>query len=145
MLIINYLLKYNWIFKYYLCLIFFLNIFIFYFFFIRDFFKSNKVNELDGSVNDDILNLKYSIIFKKIIKIINNPIIFEYQLKQLKKINVKSDKYIQYQLDLNKITKFDLNIKSKIYYTKIKDLLSTNTNNNNNIDDILIKLMCINF
>ena len=131
----NYLLKYNWIFRYYLLIIFFLNLVLFYIFGIK------LINNVD--LLSDNVDLKLYLMLKKIIKIINNPIIFDYQIKQSEKINITSDKYIQYDKLLNHIQN-NKSIKLQIYYKKAKKLLPCYYNHNEK-KDILVKLLCINF
>ena len=137
----NYLLKYNWIFRYYLLIIFFLNLVLFYIFGIKRLFVTKLINNVD--LLSDNVDLKLYLMLKKIIKIINNPIIFDYQIKQSEKINITSDKYIQYDKLLNHIQN-NKSIKLQIYYKKAKKLLPCYYNHNEK-KDILVKLLCINF
>ena len=101
----------------------------------------------DNSNSDYDIDLNLSKILKKIIKIINNPIILEYQLVQIIKIDIKSKKYIKYHKILDKINNSPLKfIKSHKYIKKINNILSKN-NDTDYIKntDILTKLICINF
>lgn len=141
MITTSHLLKYNFIFRYYLVVIFFLNLTILY-----KIFKSKLIKNIQLNKSHNI-NKKYCSIFKKISKIINNPIIFEYQMVQLKKINNNSEKYIKYSSELNKINLLNKNTKLYKYFVKIKKLLSKKYINNNDdeIIDILTKLIYVNF
>lgn len=131
MIIVNFLLKYNWIFRYYLLIIFFINLIVFY------FFVNKQINKKDLMSNNFDLNLK------KIIKIINNPIIFDYQINQSQKIDITSDKYIKYSKYLYDIQNNKLT-KSYLYYKKANKKLSYYYSDSKK-NDILIKLLCINF
>jgi hypothetical protein len=145
MSIINYIFKYNLIFKIYLVFIFFFNLLIFYFFGIKKYFINQEKNKDINSITENF-DLEYSLIFKKILKILNNPIIFEYQIKQSNKIDTTSHKFIEsykcvYHI-VNNLTKF---YKSKKYYIKINKLLSYDYPNDHEKIIILTKLICINF
>ena len=142
MTIFDYILKYNLIFRFYLIIIFFFNILIFYYFGIKIFFPKEKIN-IDLLHDKVDYDLKYSSMLKKIINIIKNPIIFEYQLKQSEKININSDKFINYYKYLNNIENDKL-IKSLKYYKKINILMKSQFNNKEKIN-IITKLLCINF
>lgn len=148
--ILNYFFKFQIFFKYYLSVIFFLNIYIFYIFIINKIIKFKKnitdVNNIDNI--DDIISYdnKYCQMFKKIIKILNNPIIFEYQLTQSDKIDINTNKYIKYYKELNKINKYNEKyIKSHKYLDKIKKILSRKNKYNITNIDIITKLLYINF
>ena len=146
MTIVDYIFKYNFIFRIYLIFIFFFNLLIFYFFGIRKIHVNQKINNIN--LLSDNKDLKYSLILKKILSVINNPIIFEYQLNQSNKINVTSNKFIEKYDSVNYIknnlTKLS---KSKKYYDKIHKLLSHNypEYSDNKKIVILTKLLCINF
>ena len=144
MVLINYIIKYNCIFRYYLLIVFFFNLIIFYFFGIKRFYANKKINYENKLLDDNDYDLKYSLMLKKIIKIINNPIIFEYQLKQSQKININSDKFIEHQKYLYYIenNKF---IKSQKYYKRLKKMMTPYNKNNDEKIFILTKLLCINF
>lgn len=157
MIIFNYLLKYNWIFRYYLLILFFFNLILFYIFAIKRFFNNEQVDntkqidtkqidtkQIDTKQIDTDLDLKYCLMFKKIINIINNPIIFDYQLEQSQKINIISDKYIQYHKYLLEIHNYKFT-KSYIYYKKAKKKLSIYYKSDIEKNNILTKLFCINF
>lgn len=146
--IINFFLKYNFIFKYYLCFILFFNLMMFYNFTFK-ILKKNKINNKLNLTN----NINLSSMFKKLTKISNNPIIFEYQLEQINKIDSNSKKFIQYKNNFINIyeEKKNDNIKKEKnfliykYYKKIKNKLINKKYNMKDIDDIIIKLLCINF
>ncbi len=150
--LLDFLFIYNWIFKIYLILIFSVNIYICIKFTLPILNKNNLIKiayNLDNSNDIDYNYDEYLQIFKKLIKITNNPIIFEYQLEQSKKIDKRCDKYIKHK-------KFITNIKNIINHTindyedyddlkndfiRIQKILSIYNKN----DDMLIKLLCINF
>jgi hypothetical protein len=140
MIIFDYILKYNLIFRFYFIIIFIFNILIFYYFGIKIFFPKENINLLQDKIDND---LKYSLMLKKIIDIIKNPIIFEYQLKQSEKININSDKFINYYKYLNNIENDKL-INSLKYYKKINILMTQKFKNKEKIN-IITKLLCINF
>jgi len=127
-----------------MCILVLFNLIIFYFFGYTFFFKTRKINNNNLPLDTIDYNLKYSIFFKKILKIINNPIIFEYQLKQLEKINSNSNKFIEHTKFLNDI-KNNKNLKTKKYYKKIINSLHQITSDENKKINILTKLLCINF
>ena len=131
MYLINFFLNNNLIFKYYFILLLLFNIFIF----------CNLVFRVSNFNNNINIDVKYNLIFKKLIKISKNPIIFDYQLKQMDKIDYKSNKYIQCKKYINNIN----NKKISIYenYKKIIKILAKKKLSN--INDILIKLLYINF
>ena len=137
--IINFFLKYNYIFKYYLCIILFFNLMMFYNFTFK-ILKKNKINNKLNLTN----NINLSSMFKKLTKISNNPIIFEYQLEQINKIDYNSKKFIQYKNNFINIYE-EKNFLIYKYYKKIKNKLINKKYNMKDIDDIIIKLLCINF
>lgn len=137
--IINFFLKYNFIFKYYLCIILFFNLMMFYNFTFK-ILKKNKINNKLNLTN----NINLSSMFKKLTKISNNPIIFEYQLEQINKIDYNSKKFIQYKNNFINIYE-EKNFLIYKYYKKIKNKLINKKYNMKDIDDIIIKLLCINF
>lgn len=141
MIIIDYLIKYHFIFRIYMFILMLFNLMIFYFFCLKKIYKNDSV--LDNIDYD----LKYFILFKKILNIINNPIIFEYQLKHSHKIDSNSDKFIEYYKFLNYVQNknFTKITKSKKYYRKIIKLLQPHYSNKNEKIIILTKLLCINF
>lgn len=137
--LLDFLFVYNWIFKMYLILILLFNIYIFIKFALP-MLNKNELNKI--AYNNDKNNDEYLLMFKKLIKITNNPIIFEYQLEQSKKIDKVCDKYIKYKKLINDITDNNINCNDlKKYYIKILKILSRCGKN----DDMLIKLLCINF
>lgn len=138
---INFFLTYNWIFKWYLLLLLIFNIFMFYNFV---FIGSNTIT--NTKIYNDIINIdtKYNMIFKKLIKISKNPIIFEYQLEQINKILQNTDKYVKCQRDICNITNSKKkNISVYKNYKKIKKILLKRKMLN--VNEIIIKLICINF
>lgn len=86
-------------------------------------------------------NMNYNLMFKKLIKISNNPIIFEYQLEQINKIN--NIRNIQYKNDIQYICNFSNKKKTYKNYKKIKKILLEK--NLTDIDETIIKLLHINF
>jgi hypothetical protein len=140
---INFFLTYNWIFKCYLLLLLIFNIFMFYNFI---FVSSNTIENTKIYINNDIIDIhtKYNMIFKKLIKISKNPIIFEYQLEQINKILQNTDKYIKCQRDIYNIN-YSENKNISVYknYKKIKKILLKRKILN--VNEIIIKLICINF
>lgn len=146
---INFFLTHNWIFKCYLLLLLIFNVFMFYNFL---FVSSNIIKNKKIYANNDIIDIidiididtKYNTIFKKLIKISKNPIIFEYQLEQINKILSNTDKYIKCQMDIYNINNLEKkNISVYKNYQKIKKILLRRKLSN--IDEIIIKLICINF
>lgn len=133
---IDYIYKYNFIFRIYMLIIFFFNLLIFYFFSIK--------KNINFSLENKDLDFKNTLIFKKIFSIINNPIIFEYQLNQIQQINSNSKKFIECKKFINYVKNNDFP-KSNKYYKKINKLLSSNYKNNSEKITILTKLICINF
>ena len=154
MIIINYLFRYNWIFRYYLLIIFFFNLVLFYIFAIERFFRNKTEHKKDLFLDNIDSDIKYCFSLEKIIKIIKNPIIFDYQILQIHSIDTNSDKYIQYYEYLLYIQN-NKQTKSYVYYKKAKKLLSnyyaktktkTKTKTNTNEKNIILaKLLCINF
>ena len=158
--ILNYFFKFQIFFRYYLSVIFFINLYIFYIFIIDKLINLKKninnngiedgknINN-DGGIRDvdvDVDDNKYCQMFKKIKKITNNPIIFEYQITQSDKIDITSNKYIKYSKELDKINKHKYQyIKSHKYLKKIKKILLHKNKFNISDIDIIIKLMYINF
>lgn len=137
--LLDFLFVYNWIFKMYLILILLFNIYIFIKFALP-MLNKNELNKI--AYNNDKNNDEYLLMFKKLIKITNNPIIFEYQLEQSKKIDKVCDKYIKYKKLINDITDNNINCNDlKKYYIKMQKILTKYNKN----DDTLIKLLCINF
>lgn len=134
--LIIFFLNYNWVFKYYMVLLLVFNLSIFYNFV---YFLNNE-NKTTNNENKPIINLKY--MFKKIIKITKNPIIFEYQLKQINKITINSNKYVKYENIIQNVKNMDEKTINK-YYKKIKQILSERKLTN--INEIIIKLLCVNF
>lgn len=140
---INFFLTYNWIFKCYLLLLLIFNIFMFYNFV---FVSSNTIENTTIYTNNDIndIDTKYNMIFKKLIKISKNPIIFEYQLEQINKILQNTNKYIKCQRDIYNINNTEnKNISVYKNYKKIKKILLKRKILN--VNEIMIKLICINF
>ena len=149
-LFLNYFFKFQIFFRCYLSVIFFINLYIFYIFTINNIMKLKNKSITDGDNNeDDIIGSndnKYYQMLKKIKKITNNPIIFEYQLTQTNKIDINTNKYITYHRELNNINKHnDQYIKSHKYLNKIKNILSHKNKNNTSDIDIITKLLYINF
>lgn len=141
--LLDFLFVHNWIFKIYLTLIFFLNIYICVKFALPILNKNNLTNIMH---NEDNNYSEYLMMFKKLIKITNNPIIFEYQLEQSKKIDEECEKYIKYKKVISNMTNDTINNYNnynnlKKYYMKIQKILSRYNKN----DDTLIKLLYINF
>lgn len=132
MFIIDIVLKYNLIFKYYLCIILFFNFYIFY-----NIFYNNEIDSNFEFVEKKDNNFNY---LKKLLKILNNPIIAEYQLEQIKKINEDSNKYLKckktFLTKLKKSNSVLKCVKKKIVEYGIEDKKINNT---------IIKLMCVNF
>lgn len=87
---------------------------------------------------------KCDFMFKKLVKISKNPIIFEYQLEQINKFLPDTNKYIKYQKYIQYINNFDNKNNSVYkYYKKIKQTLIKNKLSD--VDEIIIKLLCVNF
>ena len=138
---INFFYNHNWIFKCYLITILLFNIFMFYYF-VYIIPNPNKKNSNIYTKND--INFKYNLMFKKLIKISKNPIIFEYQLEQINIINPISNKIIQYKNDIQNI--YNLKNKKNSTYKNYKKIKKTLLEKKlKNIDDIIIKLLYINF
>ncbi len=133
--------NHNWIFNCYLFIILLFNIFMFYnFAYIIPNANRKKTNIY---YNNDI-SFKYNLMFKKLIKISKNPIIFEYQLEQINKINPISNKIIQYKNYIQNI--YNLKNKKNSTYKNYKKIKKTLLEKKlKNIDDIIIKLLYINF
>lgn len=131
---IIFFLTHNWIFKCYLSFLLIFNIFMFY----------NFVYIIPET---NITNNECIFMFKKLIKISKNPIIFEYQLEQINKIIPDTTKYIKYQKYIQNMNNLDnsnnSNNSTYKYYSKIKQTLIKNKLLN--VDEIIIKLLCINF
>jgi hypothetical protein len=114
---------------------------------------NTNIKNIDHDINlnhDDNIDLKYHSMFKKLVKISKNPIIFEYQLEQIEKLKHnlnKYNQYNQYKKDFKDIC--DINNKkfiySRKYYQYLKKILIKKKYNHKNINNILIKLLCINF
>lgn len=138
MLINIFLPEYNWIFKYYLLSILLFNLSIIYNFIFRIPTKINSINFLNDNVED-----KYIFMFKKIIKIAKNPIIFEYQLKQIKTANINDNKYNQYKKYLKKVKNKQNNLYKQ--YKILKKIFYKKNVSHTEFDEILIKLLCVNF
>jgi len=106
------------------------------------FVNFNTIKKTNSDIVD--IDTKYNTIFKKLIKISKNPIIFEYQLEQINKILPNTDKYIKYQryiCNINKSKKKNISVyKNYIKITKI--LLKIKILN---VNEIIIKLIWINF
>lgn len=140
---IIFFLTHNWIFKYYLWFLLIFNIFMFYNF----VFLIPKTKNTDCEIvfDDDGKTIeKYDFMFKKLVKISKNPIIFEYQLKQIDKFLPNTNKYIKYQKYVQHINKLDNSNNSVCkYYKNIKQTLIKNKLSN--VDEIIIKLLCVNF
>ena len=91
------ILKYNLYFRYYLLAILGGMLIIGFFFII----KYNKKLSLSNTMNlflldnssityENNLDIKYSNILKKILKIINNPIKFDYQINQINQLKISN-------------------------------------------------------
>lgn len=140
---VNFFLTHNWIFKYYLTILLMFNIFMFCnFVFLIPKGKNTKC-EITLNDNNETIT-KYDFMFKKLVKISKNPIIFEYQLEQINKFLPNTNKYIKYQKHIQDINNLD-NKNNSVYkhYKKIKQTLIKN--NLSNVDEIIIKLLCVNF
>lgn len=129
-MIIYFAIKYNIIFKYYLYVILLLNFFIFYYIIYKLLIK--KINIKTNS------EVKYDYL-RKLLKTLKNPIILEYQLEQTQKINEKTQKYLYFKKLLS------IKLKNDIHYKFIKKKLFEYNVKNAKIDDIIIKLLYINF
>jgi len=148
--ILNYFSKFQIFFRYYLLVIFIINLYIFYIFTIGKIIKLKEKNitDKDNNIDEPIgyKDNKYYHMLKKIKKITNNPIIFEYQLTQSNKIDINSNKYVKYYKELNNINKHsEQYIKSHNYLNKIKKILSYKNKYNISDIDIITKLLYINF
>ena len=150
--IIFFILEYNLILKYYLCILLFFNTLILLNFILRisntKILINNNCNDLNSLNNsDNNIDLKYCLMFKKLIKITKNPIIFEYQLEHIKNPNKDLYKYNKYKKVISNIS--DISNKkftqTKKYYKNLKKILLKKKYNKKNINNILIKLICINF
>lgn len=139
---ISFFLTYNWIFKCYLLILLIFNIFMFYNF----FYKMMKTNGFNGFNRSNGKKTDYIFMFKKLLKISKNPIIFEYQLEQINKFMPDKNKYVRYQKHIQYINNLDDKNNSVCkYYKKIKNILEKKNLVNSHADVIIIKLMCINF
>lgn len=151
MSMLDYFFEYKIFFRYYLTLLFFFNLYVFYNFIINKQIKfkiENNKNTIceQNTNNKSFMDKKYYQMLKKINKIINNPIIFEYQITQSLKIDTNTNKYIKYHKDLNIINKHnDQYIKSYKYLNKINKTISIKNKDNIGNIDILTKLLYINF
>jgi hypothetical protein len=113
-----------------------------FYYFVYIIPNPNKKNSNIYTKND--INFKYNLMFKKLIKISKNPIIFEYQLEQINIINPISNKIIQYKNDIQNI--YNLKNKKNSTYKNYKKIKKTLLEKKLiNIDDIIIKLLYINF
>lgn len=140
--IINFFLINNFFFKFYLCMILLLNTFVFYKF-IFEIFYNNKMNNKNNNI-ENLDEKKYCLMYKKLVKISKNPIIFEYQLEQIKKISINSIKFIEYK-DYIKTINVNKNLLLLKYHKQIDKILIDKKYEKKNINDIIIKLFCINF
>lgn len=142
MLINIFLPKYNWIFQCYMCVILLFNLGIFYFY-VGEINK--KINISNNNKSKEI-GTNYKYMFKKIIKISKNPIIFSHQLKQINKISTNNTKYEQNIIFLKNFFQSDSTFK---YYKKIKKikkiLRKNNFDSEHDFMDVIARLMCINF
>ena len=122
------ILKYNLYFRYYLLAILGGMLIIGFFFII----KYNKKLSLSNTMNlflldnssityENNLDIKYSNILKKILKIINNPIKFDYQINQINQLKISNlNKYNKIKNDLAIILNKKKHFKSKLFYNQIK-------------------------
>lgn len=140
---VNFFLTYNWIFRYYLSFLLIFNVSMFYNFVFLIPKSKNKNYEISSNDNSEIIT-KYDLMFKKLVKISKNPIIFEYQLEQINKFLPNPNNYIKYQKYIQDINDLD-NKNNSVYknYKKIKQTLIKNKLLN--VDEIIIKLLCVNF
>ena len=143
MYFIIFFLTYNWIFKYYLSFLLIFNIFLFYNFIFLIPKSKNKNYEISFNNNNETIT-KYDFLFKKLVKISKNPIIFEYQLEQINKFLPDTNNYIKYHKYIQDINnKKNKKYSAYKYYKKIKQTLIKNKLSN--VDEIIIKLLCVNF
>jgi hypothetical protein len=139
-------LTYNWIFKYYLMMLLIFNIMMFYnfAFLIHETKRSNPQTVFE---NESKTIFEYNVMFKKLVKISKNPIIFEYQLEQINKFFPDTNKYIKHKKYIQNINNYNNSNNSNNsvykYYNKIKQTLIKNKLSN--VDEIIIKLLCVNF
>lgn len=136
-------LNYNWIFKYYLMMLLMFNIMMFYIFaFLIPETKRSNPQIVFGDDSKTIF--EYNFMFKKLIKISKNPIIFEYQLEQINKFLPDTNKYLKHKKYIQNINNSNNSNNSVYkYYNKIKQTLIKNKLSN--VDEIIIKLLCVNF
>jgi len=136
-------ITYNWIFKYYLMMILIFNIMMFYnFAFLIP--KTKRSNPQIVFEDDRKTIFEYNVMFKKLVKISKNPIIFEHQLEQINKFFPDTKKYLKHKKYIQNINNSNNSNNSVYkYYNKIKQTLIKNKLSN--VDKIIIKLLCVNF
>ena len=136
-------ITYNWIFKYYLMMILIFNIMMFYnFAFLIP--KTKRSNPQIVFEDDRKTIFEYNVMFKKLVKISKNPIIFEHQLEQINKFFPDTNKYLKHKKYIQNINGSNNSNNSVYkYYNKIKQTLIKNKLSN--VDKIIIKLLCVNF
>lgn len=153
--IIN-IFKYDYVFRIYLFFIFIFNIlttytFIMYRFFykeknyffnnISDYFGEIKINTHFNNNNYDNVNFLFYCELKKIYNTLNNLVKIEYQINQ--SYQVKNNP--KYKYFKHNIINIKNNKKNYLIYKKILKKIKKYNPNKNNLDKILLHLLCINF
>ena len=143
-----YLIKNNYKIKYYLFCIFIFMISSGIFILTKycdKLYSNNYIKiffEEDYEINKNNIDLLYNNRFEKIIKIINNPIKYDYEIEK-KNFFIDKDKLNKIKNDLNYIIK-NKNSKSYNKYIIIKNILKSK-NFKKNITKKILLLLYINF
>jgi hypothetical protein len=158
---INFFKNNNLIFKCYICLIFILNISIILKFFayhiysknqnINNFVNFKSLNDIDKLVflEDDELIENYDNLFlsklKSILQIIENPIIFDYQINQSKIFFSKNNNYNIFKKQIIKRIFKNPETNSNKLFIIVKKKLIKNNVSKKKINEIIYCLIKINF
>jgi len=144
-----YLIKNNYKIKYYLFCIFIFMISSGIFILTKycdKLYSNNYIKiffEEDYEINKNNIDLLYNNKFEKIIKIINNPIKYDYEIEK-KNFFIDKDKLNKIKNDLNYIIK-NKNSKSYNKYYIIKNILKSKNLKKKNITKKILLLLYINF
>lgn len=112
---------------------------------IYDYFDEIKTNTNSNNYinnnNYDSMNFLFYCELKKIYNILNNPIKIEYQINQL--CQIKNNP--KYRIFKHNIINIKNNKKNYLIYRKIMKKIKKYSLNKNNLNKILLHLLCINF